>query len=96
MTISRIILAAAAAAAAIAPVAMAAEGGAGLYLLGSRTTNAGIVAPPGTYAQASLYGFSGSTDVSGETAAAVSSTSLAAGYFRIDTAASSFRAVRTS
>lgn len=39
----------------------AAEGGIGFYLLGSRILNAGIVAPPGTYLQTSLYAFSGST-----------------------------------
>lgn len=40
---------------------LAAEGGAGFSLLGGRTLNAGIVAPPGTCVQASLCAFSGST-----------------------------------
>ena len=39
---------------------LAAEGGACFYLLGSRTINAGVFAPPGAYLQASLYAFSGS------------------------------------
>jgi hypothetical protein len=58
----RLLVAATLAALAPTPAAFAAEGGAGFYLLGSRAINAGIVAPPGTYVQASLYGFSGSTD----------------------------------
>jgi hypothetical protein len=42
--------------------ALAVEGAAGIYILGSRTTNAGIVPPPGTYFQQGLYAYSGSAD----------------------------------
>lgn len=42
--------------------ANAAEGAAGFYLLGSTTTNAGIVPPPGTYVIDYNYYYSGSTD----------------------------------
>lgn len=42
--------------------ALAAEGGAGFYLLGTRAINAGIVPPPGTYAQVGVYAFSGRAD----------------------------------
>ena len=60
--ITRLTLAAVAAAlVGTGTAAMAAEGGAGFYLLGTRTIDAGIVAPPGTYVQTSLYAFSGST-----------------------------------
>lgn len=45
----------------LAPAAFAAEGGQGFYILGSRTLNAGVVPPPGTYVQTSLYAFSGDT-----------------------------------
>lgn len=40
----------------------AAEGGAGFYMLGTRTIGAGMVPPPGTYAQTGLYAFSGKAD----------------------------------
>ncbi len=42
--------------------ASAAEGAAGFYLLGSTTTNAGILPPPGTYLIDYNYFYSGSTD----------------------------------
>ena len=42
--------------------AKAAEGGYGFYLLGSTTTNAGILPPPGTYLLDYNYFYSGSTD----------------------------------
>ena len=42
--------------------ATAVEGGAGFYLLGSTTTNAGILPPPGTYIIDYNYFYSGSTD----------------------------------
>ncbi len=42
--------------------AHAAEGAVGFYLLGSTTTNAGIVPPPGTYLIDYNYYYSGSTD----------------------------------
>ncbi len=41
---------------------IAAEGAAGFYLLGSTTTNAGILPPPGTYVINYNYFYSGSTD----------------------------------
>lgn len=41
--------------------AIAAEGATGFYLLGSRTSMAGFVPPPGTYVQSSNYLYSGST-----------------------------------
>ncbi|MFV0359140.1 transporter, partial [Tropicimonas sp.] len=44
---------------AAAMPALAAEGGIGFYILGSRTINAGIVPPPGEYLQFSFYGYSG-------------------------------------
>lgn len=44
----------------------AVEGGSGFYILGSRTTTAGVVPPPGVYFQQGLYGYKGST--SGEIA----------------------------
>ena len=43
--------------------ATAVEGGAGFYLLGSTTTNAGILPPPGTYVIDYNYFYSGSTDI---------------------------------
>lgn len=42
-------------------LAMATEGGAGFYLLGTRAINAGIVPPSGAYLQGGLYACSGST-----------------------------------
>jgi len=42
----------------------AAEGAVGFYLLGSTTTNAGILPPPGTYVIDYNYFYSGSTDFS--------------------------------
>lgn len=42
--------------------ALAVEGATSFYILGSRTTNAGIVPPPGVYVQQSLYSYSGSAD----------------------------------
>ncbi|MBD9527422.1 MULTISPECIES: transporter [Paracoccus] len=50
--------------AAIAGPAAAVENGAGMYILGSRTSGAGMVAPAGTYTQQSYYAYSG--DISGE------------------------------
>lgn len=47
---------------AVAGQAHAVEGGAGFYILGSRTTMGGAVPPPGTYFQQSIYGYSGSND----------------------------------
>ncbi|QKP76536.1 transporter [Methyloligella sp. GL2] len=44
--------------------ARAAEGAAGFYLLGSKTTMAGYLPPPGTYLQDYNYIYSGSTDFS--------------------------------
>jgi hypothetical protein len=41
----------------------AAEGAVGFYLLGSTTTNAGILPPPGTYLIDYNYYYSGSTDI---------------------------------
>jgi hypothetical protein len=43
-------------------VSLAAEGGAGFYLLGSKTELAGIAPPPGRYAQLDLYSYSGSAN----------------------------------
>lgn len=46
-----------------APVAaLAAEGGAGFYLLGTRAINAGVLPPAGTYVQTGFYGFTGEAD----------------------------------
>lgn len=56
------IAAASAALACLAGAAMAAEGGTGFYVLGSRTIDAGLVVPPGVTVQTSLYAFSGRTD----------------------------------
>ncbi len=42
--------------------AMAAEGGTGWYLLGSKTEMAGFLPPPGVFAQSSNYYYSGSTN----------------------------------
>ncbi|WP_134679064.1 SphA family protein [Paracoccus ravus] len=39
--------------------AWAVEGGAGMYILGSKTTMAGAVPPPGTYTQQTFYYYSG-------------------------------------
>lgn len=44
--------------------AMAAEGAAGFYLLGSKTSMAGALPPPGTYVQDINYLYTGSADVS--------------------------------
>ena len=54
----------------IAPVhkATAVESGYGFYLLGSTTTSAGILPPPGTYVLDYNYFYSGSTDFTFETA----------------------------
>ena len=41
----------------------AAEGASGFYLLGSKTSMAGFVPPPGTYVQDINYGYSGSANV---------------------------------
>jgi hypothetical protein len=43
--------------------AIAAEGAAGFYLLGSKTSMAGFLPPPGTYVQDLNYVYSGSADV---------------------------------
>lgn len=43
----------------LSPPTFAAEGGAGIYLLGGRTTNAGLVPPAGSYFQFGIYGYSG-------------------------------------
>jgi hypothetical protein len=51
--------------------AQAVEGGAGFYLLGSTTTYAGILPPPGTYLIDYNYFYSGSTDFTFETAGLV-------------------------
>lgn len=51
--------------------ASAVESGAGFYLLGSTTTYAGILPPPGTYAIDYNYFYSGSTDFTFETAGLV-------------------------
>ena len=51
--------------------ANAVEGGAGFYLLGSTTTNAGILPPPGTYIIDYNYFYSGSTEFTFETAGLV-------------------------
>ena len=48
--------------------AVAVESGAGFYLLGSTTTNAGILPPPGTYIIDYNFFYSGSTDITFETA----------------------------
>ena len=45
------------------PNAIAAEGAAGFYLLGSKTSMAGFLPPPGTYVQDLNYAYSGSADV---------------------------------
>jgi hypothetical protein len=47
---------------AMASPALAVEGATSVYIFGSRTTNAGIVPPPGLYFQQGLYSYSGSTD----------------------------------
>ncbi|HMQ40629.1 MAG TPA: transporter [Paracoccus sp. (in: a-proteobacteria)] len=57
------VLAAGMLASGMAGQALGAEGGVGFYILGSRTINAGIVPPPGTYLQFSTYGFSGYSNV---------------------------------
>ncbi|EJT01965.1 transporter [Rhizobium sp. CCGE 510] len=46
-------------AASAAPVAMAAEGGAGFYLLGSKTVGAGFTPPPGVFFSNDIYLYSG-------------------------------------
>jgi hypothetical protein len=43
--------------------AVAAEGAAGFYLLGSKTSMSGFLPPPGTYVQDLNYAYSGSADV---------------------------------
>ena len=49
---------------AIGPAtALAAEGATGFYLLGSKTSMAGFIPPPGTYLSDVNYYYSGSTDV---------------------------------
>lgn len=53
---------------ACAPPALAVEGGTSFYLLGSKTTMAGYLPPPGFYGILSNYGYSGSADIDFETA----------------------------
>lgn len=48
----------------LAPVAYAAEGGHGVYLLGLRGTNAGITPPPGVYFANNVYYYSGAATAS--------------------------------
>ena len=48
--------------------ALAVEGGTSFYLLGSKTTMAGYLPPPGVYGQLSNYGYSGSADIDFESA----------------------------
>jgi hypothetical protein len=42
----------------------AVEGGAGFYILGSRTVNGGIVPPPGTYFNQGIYAYHGNAEAS--------------------------------
>ena len=53
---------------ACAHPALAVEGGTSFYLLGSKTTMAGYLPPPGFYGILSNYGYSGSADIDFETA----------------------------
>lgn len=53
---------------AVPPPALAVEGGTSFYLLGSKTTMAGYLPPPGFYGILSNYGYSGSADIDFETA----------------------------
>lgn len=52
-------------------VAQAAEGAVGFYLLGSKTTMAGYIPPPGTYVQDMNYFYSGSSDKTLESAGVI-------------------------
>jgi len=67
----------------IAPVhkATAVEGGAGFYLLGSTTTNAGILPPPGTYVIDYNYFYSGSTDIAFDRAGLILDGGIEAGVY---------------
>jgi len=67
----------------IAPIdkATAVESGYGFYLLGSTTTNAGILPPPGTYIIDYNYFYSGSTDFTFETAGLVLDGGVEAGVY---------------
>lgn len=51
-----------------APPALAVEGGTSFYLLGSKTTMAGYLPPPGFYGVLQNYAYSGSADIDFETA----------------------------
>lgn len=63
-----VFLLATASAFAFAPPALAVEGGTSFYLLGSKTTMAGYLPPPGFYGILSNYAYSGSADIDFETA----------------------------
>ena len=63
---------------------IAAEGAAGFYLLGSTTTNAGILPPPGTYLIDYNYYYSGSTNFSLDIAGLIVSGGIDANaYFSV-------------
>jgi hypothetical protein len=53
---------------AFATPALAVEGGTSFYLLGSKTTMAGYLTPPGVYGSLQNYAYSGSADIDFETA----------------------------
>ena len=67
----------------IAPVhkATAVESGYGFYLLGSTTTSAGILPPPGTYVLDYNYFYSGSTDFTFETAGLILGAGVEGGVY---------------
>ena len=53
---------------ALATPVLAVEGGTSFYLLGSKTTMAGYLPPPGFYGILSNYAYSGSADIDFESA----------------------------
>jgi len=61
--------------------AMAVESGVGFYLLGSTTTNAGILPPPGTYIIDYNYFYSGSTDFTFDAAGLILDGGVEAGVY---------------
>lgn len=67
--------------------AMAVEGAAGFYILGSKTSLSGVIPPPGTYVSEISYYYSGSTDISLEYAGLTISGGVNADvYYNIPTA----------
>jgi hypothetical protein len=71
----------------LASEADAAEGAVGFYLLGSRTSMAGFLPPPGTYVQDNNYFYGGSTSATLEYNGAVVSSGVdAQAYYNLPTA----------